>query len=157
MRAAELDDDDLRPVRIPLSVNDPNAGRSLTRCVDRILRDGRNGLPVVVELHGTHLPAPLVAALIENLRRLRESGGTLVANAATPGLRNALALHGLDRVLTCATGQQRRRRAARDTAWPVFAVLLLVATIASVMVLLRKARATAASDRGEPPPGSAPS
>jgi len=137
MRAAELDDD-LRPVRIPLSVNDPNAGRSLTRCVDRILRDGRSGMPVVVELHGTHLPAPLVAALIENLRRLRESGGALVANAATPGLRNALVLHGLDRVLTGAAASPRRRRAARETAWPVFAMVLLVVTIASVMVLLQQ-------------------
>jgi hypothetical protein len=137
MRAAELDDDDLRPVRIPLSVNDPNAGRTLTRSVDRMLRDGRSRTPVVVELHGTHLPAPLVAALIENLRRLRESGGALVASAATPGLRNALVLHGLDRVLTSAASVPRRR-AARDTAWPVFALLLLVVTIASVMVLLQQ-------------------
>jgi hypothetical protein len=136
MRAAELDDD-FRPVRIPLSVNDPNAGRSLTRCVDRVLRDGRR-TPVVVELHGTHLPAPLVAALIENLRRLRESGGALVASATTPGLRNALVLHGLDRVLTSAVAAPRRRRAARETAWPVFAVLLLMVTIASVMVLLQQ-------------------
>jgi hypothetical protein len=137
MRAAEPDDDDLRPVRIPLSVNDPNAGRSLTRCVDRILRGGRSNMPVVVELHGTHLPAPLVAALIENLRRLRESGGALVANATTPALRNALVLHGLDRVLTRAPGAPRRR-ATRETAWPVFAVLLLVATIACVIVLLQQ-------------------
>ncbi|HEY0381398.1 MAG TPA: hypothetical protein VGC72_04305, partial [Candidatus Elarobacter sp.] len=94
MRAAELDEDDLRPVRIPLSVNDPNAGRSLTRSIDRMLRDGRL-VPVVVELHGNHLPAPLVAAMIANLRRLREAGGALAANAATPALRNALAIHGL--------------------------------------------------------------
>lgn len=138
MRAAELDDDDLRPVRIPLSVNDPNAGRSLTRSVDRVLCDGRSRTPVVVELHGNHLPAPLVAALIENLRRLRASGGALVATGATPGLRNALALHGLDRVLTRAAAAPRRRAAARETAWPVFAVVLLVVTIASVMVLLQQ-------------------
>ncbi len=137
MRAAELDDD-FRPVRIPLSVNDPNAGRSLTRCVDRVLRDGRSRAPVVVELHGTHLPAPLVAALIENLRRLRESGGALVANATTPGLRSALVLHGLDRVLTSSAAAPRRRRAAREAAWPVFALLLLMVTIASVMVLLQQ-------------------
>ena len=137
MRAAELDDDDLRPVRIPLSVNDPNAGRSLTRSVDRVLRDGRSCAPVVVELHGNHLPAPLVAALIENLRRLRASGGALVATGATPGLRNALVLHGLDRVLTTAAAP-RRRAGGRDTAWPVFAVVLLMVTIASVMVLLQQ-------------------
>ena len=141
MRATELDDDDLRPVRIPLSVNDPNAGRSLTRSVERMLRDGRGLTPVVVELHGTHLPAALVAALIANLRRLREAGGSLAAVAATPALRNALAVHGLDRVLGCsgaadATG--RRRTAGREAAWPVFALLLLVATIACVMVLLQQ-------------------
>ncbi|HEV2738625.1 MAG TPA: hypothetical protein VGU66_08610 [Candidatus Elarobacter sp.] len=131
---------DDRPVRIPLSVNDPNAGRSLTRSVDRMLRDGRT-TPVVVELHGTHLPAPLVAALIGNLRRLREAGIALAANPTTPALRTAMALHGLDRVLAGApaarAGAPRRRSAAGETAWPVFALLLLVVTIASVMVLLQ--------------------
>ncbi len=142
MRAAELDDDDLRPVRIPLSVNDPNAGRSLTRCIDRMLRDGRTRTPVVVELHGTHLPAPLVAALIGNLRRLRETGGALAAVATTPALRNALAVHGLDRVLAeslrAAERRPRRRSAAGETGWPVFAMLLLVVTIASVIALLQQ-------------------
>lgn len=138
MRAAELDDDDLRPLRIPLSVNDPNAARTLTRSVDRILRDGRTRTPVVVELHGNHLPAPLVAALIGNLRRLREAGGALAANATTPALRSAMALHGLDRVLTSSAGVARRRSAASETAWPAFALLLLVVTIASVMVLLQQ-------------------
>ncbi len=142
MRAAELDDDDLRPVRIPLSVNDPNAGRSLTRSVDRMLRDGRALAPVIVELHGNHLPAPLVAALIGNLRRLREVGGALIANATTPGLRNALAVHGLDRVLARpAATPEWRRRSAGETAWPVFAMLLLMVTIASVIVLLQQSAA----------------
>jgi hypothetical protein len=142
MRAAELDDDDRRPVRIPLSVNDPNAGRSLTRSVDRMLRDGGNLVPVVVELHGNHLPAPLVAALIGNLRRLREAGGALAANGATPALRNALAIHGLDRVLANSHAPphagRRRRAAAAETAWPLFAMLLLIVTIAGVMILLQQ-------------------
>ena len=142
MRAAELDDDDLRPIRIPLSVNDPNAGRTLTRCVERMLRDGRALVPVVVELHGSHLPAPLVAALIENLRRVRETGGALAAVATTPALRNALAVHGLDRVLAstprAADRTPGRRTAAGEVAWPVFALLLLVVTIASVIALLQQ-------------------
>jgi hypothetical protein len=142
MQAAYLEAaDDIRPVRIPLSVNDPNAGLSLTRSVDRMLRDGRTA-PVVVELHGTHLPAPLVAALIGNLRRLREAGIALAANPTTPALRNALALHGLDRVLASApavrAGARRRRSTAGETAWPVFALLLLMVTIVSVMVLLQR-------------------
>ena len=141
MQAAYSDfADDIRPVRIPLSVNDPNAGLSLTRSVDRMLRDGRTA-PVVVELHGTHLPAPLVAALIGNLRRLREAGIALAANPTTPALRNAMALHGLDRVLAnspAARAGAPRRRSAGETAWPVFALLLLVVTIASVMVLLQQ-------------------
>jgi hypothetical protein len=142
MHAAHLNDDDLRPIRIPLSVNDPNAGLSLTRSVDRMLRDGRSRTPVVVELHGNHLPAPLVAALIGNLRRLRASGGALVASGATPALRNAMALHGLDRVFVSSSHiperAARRRAAAGETRWPVFALLLLVVTIASVMVLLQQ-------------------
>ena len=112
MRAAELDDD-LRPIRLPLSVNDPNAGRSLTRCVDRMLREGRTVSPVVVELHGNHLPAPLVAALIGNLRRLRAAGGALVANGTTPALRDAMAVHGLDRVLTSTTAPRPATRHGR--------------------------------------------
>ena len=141
MRAAEPADDDLRPIRIPLSVNDPNAGRSLSRCVDRMVRDGRALAPVVVELYGTHLPAPLVAALIENLRRLRETGGALAAVGTTPALRNALAVHGLDRVLASsprAAQTPGRRSAAGETGWPAFALLLLVATIASVILLLQQ-------------------
>ncbi|HWT06342.1 MAG TPA: hypothetical protein VN224_11340, partial [Xanthomonadales bacterium] len=92
----------------------------------------------VVELHGNHLPAPLVAELIGNLRRLREAGGALVANGTAPALRNAMALHGLDRVLSSTAAPRRRRSATGETAWPVFALLLLVVTIASVMVLLQQ-------------------
>ena len=140
MQAAVLADvDDRRPVRIPLSVNDPNAGSSLTRSVDRMLR-GTSRAPVIVELHGTHLPAPLVATLIANLRRLREAGTGLTAIPTTPALRSAMALHGLDRVLArdaaAATGL-RRRSARFETAWPVFALLMLVVTIAVVMLLLQ--------------------
>ena len=132
------DPDDVRPVHIPLSVNDPNAGRTLTRSVDRVLRDGRHRAPVVVELHGTHLPAPLVAALIANLRRLREAGIPLAAHPAGPAMRQAMAVHGLDRVLAPPAVVPRRRSAAGETAWPVFALLLLMVTIASVMVLLQQ-------------------
>ncbi|MEA2784490.1 MAG: hypothetical protein QOF71_594, partial [Candidatus Eremiobacteraeota bacterium] len=93
-------------------------------------------------LHGTHLPVPLVAALIENLRRLRETGGTLAAVATTPALRNALAIYGLDRVLAssprAAERSSGRRSAAGETGWPAFALLLLVATIASVILLLQQ-------------------
>jgi hypothetical protein len=143
MQPAELDDaDDPRPVRIPLSVNAPNAARSLTRSVDRLLTEGRGAVPVVVELHGSHLPAPLIAALITNLRRLREVGGGLAVNAATSGVRSALALHGLDRVLapSAGTGRHssgRRRSPLAETAWPVFALLLLTVTVATVAVLMQ--------------------
>ena len=141
MFAADRDDaEDVRPVRIPLSVNDPNAGRSLTRSVDRVLRDRRTAAPVLVELHGSHLPAPLVAALIANLRRLREAGIVLAAVGTSPALRNALAVHGLDRVLapSPAARSGRRRAAAAEIAWPAFALMLLLATVACVMVLLQQ-------------------
>jgi hypothetical protein len=140
MRALELDDPAAaRPLRIPLSVNDPSAGATLTRSVERLLRD-RRGAQVVVELYGEHLPAPLVASLIASLRRLREVGGALAVNAATPALRGAIAQHGLDRILS--RGMEPASRAPRgplplgETAWPVFALILLLTTIAAVVVLL---------------------
>ena len=141
MQAAQRDDAfETRPVRIPLSVNDPNAGRSLTRSVERILRDGRGRTPVVVELHGNSLPAPLVAELIGNLRRLREVGGALAVNAGTPALRSALVLHGLDRVLGSsppARGAQRGVSAAGGTAWHAVALLVLTITVATVAILFQ--------------------
>jgi hypothetical protein len=147
MRAAQPDEAcDMRPVRIPLSVNDPNAGRSLTRSVDRLLRDGRARAPVVVELHGSHLPAAIVAALIGNLRRLREVGGALAVNAGSPALRSAIALHGLDRVLDRSFGvardarrARRRRSVLHDTAWPAIALLILTVTVATVAILFETA------------------
>jgi hypothetical protein len=139
MHAPEPDDaDDLRPVRIPLSVNDPNAPRSLTRSVERLVSVGRGAVPVVVELHGSHLPAPLIAALIGNLRRVREVGGGLAVHAGTPGLRSALALHGLDRVLAQPdTAPPRMRHPIAESAWPVLALLLLTVTIAAVAIVLQ--------------------
>jgi len=137
------DADDLRPVRIPVSVNDPNAARSLTRSVERLVSDGRGAVPVVVELHGSHLPAPLIAALIGNLRRVREVGGGLAVHAGTPGLRSALALHGLDRVLTQPEGtargasRQQRRSTIAEMGWPALALLLLTVTIAAVVIVLQ--------------------
>jgi hypothetical protein len=121
-------------------VNDPNAGRSLSRSVDRMLRDGR-GAAIIVELHGSHLPTPLVAALIGNLRRVRQVGGMLAVNAATPDLRGAIALHGLDRVLDREPVRTPSRRpngsALAETAWPVVALLALTVTIAAVAILLQ--------------------
>jgi hypothetical protein len=144
MLPAELDDaDDRRPVRIPLSVNDPNAGRSLTRSVERLLSERRGSVPVLVELHGSHLPAPLIAALIGNLRRVREVGGALIVNAAAPGVSSALALHGLDRVLSNSAaaihgaGRAERRFTLGEAAAPAFALLLLTATVAAVAIVLQ--------------------
>ncbi|MDB5069942.1 MAG: hypothetical protein JWM87_1053 [Candidatus Eremiobacteraeota bacterium] len=144
MRAAELDDaDDPRPVRIPLSVNDPNAGRTLTRSVERILHDGRRCAPVVVELYGNTLPASLIAVLIGNLRRVREVGGVLSVNASSPELRHAIALHGLDRVLGDAVHPGRsaasrsRAKQVAEAAWPVFALFILTLTVATVAILMQ--------------------
>jgi hypothetical protein len=141
MHAPEPDDaGDPRHVRIPLSVNDPNAARSLTRSIDRLISRGHGAVPLVVELHGSHLPAPLIAALIGNLRRVREVGGGLAVQAGTPGLRSALALHGLDRVLvpdTAHGARPPRRSPIGETAWPVLALLLLTVTIATVAVVLQ--------------------
>jgi hypothetical protein len=51
-----------------------------------------------ISLEGETLPAPIVAALVSALRRLREVGGALEVVPTTAALRDQLAIHGLSRV-----------------------------------------------------------
>ncbi|MDP9105914.1 MAG: hypothetical protein M3N49_08270, partial [Candidatus Eremiobacteraeota bacterium] len=70
------------------------------------------------------------------------AGLVLAANPATPAMRSAMAVHGLDRVFARSAvprgEMQRRRSAVAETAWPAFAFMLLVVTIVSVMVVLQR-------------------
>jgi len=86
------------PPRLQLSVDDPDAPADLEAAVGALLGGRRHAAPLIVDLDGEHLPTAIVSALIGNLRRLREVGGTIALNPTTQALRDALRLYGLDHV-----------------------------------------------------------
>ncbi len=81
-----------------LSVADDRAREHVGAAVDATLAARPTAPRLTVRLAGDVLPAPIVATLVSGLRRLREVGGSLVVVPETTALRDALALHGLDRV-----------------------------------------------------------
>jgi hypothetical protein len=81
-----------------LAVNDENARVRFDAAVDALLAEPRRVPRLVVALSGDSLPAETVSMLVGGLRRLREVGGAIAVEAQTPALRDAMALHGLDRV-----------------------------------------------------------
>lgn len=80
-----------------LSVDDPQARATLAEAAGRLLE--ATGVPrLSVTLDGDTLPPAIVAALVATLRRLREVGGALEVVPGNQLLRDALTVHGLDRV-----------------------------------------------------------
>ena len=97
-----------------LSVLDGQARETVGAAVDRALKKVPRAPQLIVRLTGESLPAPVVAGLVAGLRRLREVGGALVVVPETNAVRDALMLHGLDRVFALPldpdTSSRRRGR-----------------------------------------------
>jgi hypothetical protein len=85
-------------LRLTVASDDPNARDLIAATVTGLLADGAERPRLAITLTGNELPAPLIAALVAGLRRLREVGGAIAVDPSTPALRDAFALHGLDRV-----------------------------------------------------------
>jgi hypothetical protein len=83
---------------IQLSVSDALARDHVFSAVDATLSESSPTPRLTVRLAGDILPAPIVATLVAGLRRLREVGGSMVVVPESVAIRDALALHGLDRV-----------------------------------------------------------
>jgi len=81
---------------IRLSSDDPGTIPAIAAAAAAL--DGKAAPRLSVTLDGETLPAPLVAALVTALRRLREFGGALEVVPGTSALRDQLAVHGLERV-----------------------------------------------------------
>ena len=101
----------------------------MAAAVDAALASSPRTPRLTVQLFGDALPAPTVAALVAGLRRLREVGGSMVVVPETGAVRDALALHGLDRVFAAPleeTPEPRRGRwqAGRACAAVMAAVFL---------------------------------
>jgi hypothetical protein len=87
-----------------LAVTDDHARDTVAAAVDAALAAQPSAPQLTVYVTGDGLPAPVVAALVAGLRRLREVGGALIVIPETPAVRDALALHGLDRVFALPIG-----------------------------------------------------
>jgi hypothetical protein len=99
---------------LTLAVDDENARARFEGIVDDLLHAKTPAPKMIVALDGEALPPALVGTLVGGLRRLREVGGAIAIEPRTPALRDALALHGLDRVfalpLDPETAPQTHRR-----------------------------------------------
>jgi len=121
-----------------LSVLDALARDHVFSAVDETLAEHAQPPRLTVRLAGDILPAPIVATLVAGLRRLREVGGSMVVVPETAAIRDALALHGLDRVFAppladdeddAPAPPRRRARAGRAC---IAALTAFVVTLAAM-------------------------
>jgi hypothetical protein len=81
-----------------LHADSPDARPRITAAVDALLASEAVSPRLRVVLDGARLPADTIAALVSGLRRVREVGGAIEVTPDSDGVRNAMALNGLDRV-----------------------------------------------------------
>jgi hypothetical protein len=91
-------------------VADSRPREAVASAVDAALAQAVTAPRLTVQLAGDVLPAPIVAALVAGLRRLREVGGSMVVEPETAAMRDALSLHGLDRVFAAPLDESSSRR-----------------------------------------------
>jgi hypothetical protein len=111
------------PTTLTLAVDDQNARARFGAAVDALLATQREAPRLIVELDGTELPPALVAMFVGGLRRLREVGGAIAVEPRTPALRDAMALHGLDRVFALPLDPDTAARSRRRIRIPGAAAL----------------------------------
>jgi hypothetical protein len=117
-----------------LSAADDDARETVSVAVDAALAAQPYAPQLTVYLTGEGLPATVVAALVAGLRRLREVGGALIVVPETAAVRDALALHGLDRVFALPIDAEPPvSRRAGPRGWP--AGRIAAAAIAVLLVV----------------------
>ena len=100
---------------VSLHSDDPNAGATLTDAVSAVLSRRGTGPALAIDLDGEHLSPAFVAALVRELRRMREVGGSIVVDVRNAALREAIRLHGLDRIFGTSV-PARRPQAVKPAA-----------------------------------------
>jgi hypothetical protein len=91
-----------------LNADDPSARQLIAATVDALLAEDTVRLQVVLD--GDRLASETIAGLIAGLRRLRERGGAIQVTAVQDGVRDALAITGLERVFAFPIDQPEPRR-----------------------------------------------
>jgi hypothetical protein len=125
-----------------LNADDPGARTLIADTVDALLAEGTLRLRVVLD--GDRLASETIAGLVAGLRRLRERGGAIEVTALQDGVRNALAITGLERVFAFPIEQPEPRRSlfARLTA-ATFAAGLTALSVPSAAAVDRPTDPTA--------------
>jgi hypothetical protein len=117
------------PTYLTLAVDDENARAHFEALVDDLLNAKIPAPQLIVSLDGEALPPAFVGTLVGGLRRLREVGGAIAIEARTPALRDALALHGLDRVFALPLDPEAAPRTHRRRWLPRMAAAALATLV----------------------------
>ncbi|MDB5041639.1 MAG: hypothetical protein JWN27_2365 [Candidatus Eremiobacteraeota bacterium] len=118
-----------------LNADDPSARTLIAATVDALLAEDTVRLQVILD--GDRLASETIAGLVAGLRRLRERGGAIQVTAVQDGVRDALAITGLERVFAFPIEQPEPRRSglfARLTAATFAAGLTALAVPAPAAV-----------------------
>ena len=122
-------------INLNLAVEDEDARVRFEAAVESLLAESGRTPRLVVALSGNTLPAETVAMLVGGLRRLREVGGAISVEAQTPAIRDAMALHGLDRVFALPLDPETASRTPRRRWVPRMAAAgLAVLALAAAML-----------------------
>ena len=111
---------------LSLHSDDPNAGAILNDAVSAALSRRGTVPALAIDLDGEHLSPAFVAALVRELRRMRDVGGSIVVDVRNQVLRDAIRVHGLDRIF--GTSSAARRPQATVHAAPIVTPLARPAT-----------------------------
>lgn len=132
-----------------LSVDDANARVVFTHAVEALLASRLETPRLIVSLSGDSLPADVVSMLVAGLRRLREVGGAIAVKPVSAAVRDAMSLHGLDRVFALPIDPECAPRSRRHGWVPRMAAasMLFIALLANAW----PAKAAVPPDAGTDP------
>ena len=92
---------------VSLRSDDPTAGPTLHETVSAVLATHRPAPALAIDLDGNYLAPAFVAALVRELRRMRDVGGSIFIDVRTQTLRDAIRVHGLDRIFGTSSALRR--------------------------------------------------
>ena len=138
------------PTYLTLAVDSENARAGFTTAVDALLEAQVPSPRLIVALEGEALTPDVVATMVAGLRRLREVGGAIAVEPRTQPLRDALALHGLDRVFALPLDPESAPRSPRRRWIPRVAAAALAVLVSFAGGLPAKAALSTDADLTDP-------
>jgi anti-anti-sigma regulatory factor len=135
---------------LQLHAGDPAAPAQIAEAVAQALAADATRPRLSVVLDGERLASETIAALVAGLRAMRERGGAIEAVPATPEIRDALALTGLDRVFAFPLDDEAAHRPRRSRGIGRFGIRAAAFGAAAVLGLLGVGRVPASAAAPHP-------